>query len=166
MILTNEEVDAAFKQPNENGFGKSRYDIARAIEAAALKKLKQQVPVYQLQLPDGGWIDQTKESFEYNKANGWPIRTLYAAPMPDDSLQLYNNLADEYGLSVFEDIAGLKKQRDELLASAARIVDHCDGQKNERDGIDALEQLREAIAAVRAGADRQCSAQDDAERWQ
>jgi hypothetical protein len=39
MILTNEEVDAAFKQPNEDGFGKSRYDIAHAIEAKILEKI-------------------------------------------------------------------------------------------------------------------------------
>jgi hypothetical protein len=39
MILTNKEVDEAFDQPSESGHGKSRYDIARAIEAAVLEKL-------------------------------------------------------------------------------------------------------------------------------
>ncbi len=37
-VLTRDEIDAAFNQPNENGFGKSRYDIARLIEAAVLEK--------------------------------------------------------------------------------------------------------------------------------
>ena len=37
-VLTRDEIDLAFSQPNKNGFGKSRYDIANEIEAMLLEK--------------------------------------------------------------------------------------------------------------------------------
>ena len=40
-----------------------------------------QVPIYQYQLANGNWIDQTKESHDYNVRHGQATtRTLYAAP--------------------------------------------------------------------------------------
>lgn len=41
-----------------------------------------------------------------------------------DELLLYKNLVDEYGLSVFEDMAALKQQRDELLKVLEPFVKH------------------------------------------
>ena len=38
----------------------------------------------------------------------------------NEQLIIYKNLADEYGLSVFADLAELQKQRDELLKDAER----------------------------------------------
>ena len=38
-------------------------------------------PVYQYQLANGNWIDQTKESYDYNVKHGQAtVRMLYAAP--------------------------------------------------------------------------------------
>lgn len=41
-------------------------------------------PIYQYQLATGGWIDQTRDSYEYNKANGVKgLRIVYeVAPQP------------------------------------------------------------------------------------
>ena len=39
-------------------------------------------PVYQYQLANGNWIDQTKESYDYNVKHGQAtVRMLYAAPL-------------------------------------------------------------------------------------
>lgn len=38
-MLTREEIDLAFAQPGENGYGKSRYDIADLLEKAFVSKL-------------------------------------------------------------------------------------------------------------------------------
>ena len=38
-------------------------------------------PVYQYQLANGNWIDQTKESYDYNVKHGQAtVRMLYATP--------------------------------------------------------------------------------------
>ncbi len=40
-------------------------------------------PVYQYQLANGNWIDQTKESYDYNVKHGQAtVRMLYATPQP------------------------------------------------------------------------------------
>ena len=40
-------------------------------------------PVYQLRsLGDGRWIDQAKESYDYNLKHGHEVRVLYKAPPP------------------------------------------------------------------------------------
>ena len=41
----------------------------------------------------------------------------------NEQLIIYKNLADEYGLSVFADLAELQKQRDELLAAIEKMLD-------------------------------------------
>ena len=43
-ILTNNEIDAAWEGPTPSGYGKSRYDIARAIVATYEAKLARQEP--------------------------------------------------------------------------------------------------------------------------
>lgn len=49
------------------------------------------------------------------------------------ALSLYKNIAAEYGLSVFEDMAELKRQRDEYKADAERLdfLDAMNRRKNE-----------------------------------
>jgi hypothetical protein len=41
-----------------------------------------QEPIYQLQMMDGKWIDQAKQSYEYNKAHGNTVRIVYTAAQP------------------------------------------------------------------------------------
>lgn len=160
MILTDDEVLAIAKSEGQKlALGKNPnidIDFARAIEAAVLKKLKQHEPV--------AWMMHNKAyglvpSLHFAPKTDWHITReaipLYAAMMPDDSLHLYENLADEYGLSVFEDIAALKKQRDEFLAAAEAVeidaeecmdFDDCAGMFIP---IDSYHKLMEAIASVK-----------------
>jgi hypothetical protein len=49
---------------------------------AALRQLLEQPapvqePIYQMQMMDGKWIDQAKQSYEYNKAHGNTVRIVY-----------------------------------------------------------------------------------------
>lgn len=37
-------------------------------------------PVYQVLSEGGKWIDQSQESYEYNRSNGWDVRVLYTTP--------------------------------------------------------------------------------------
>ena len=47
-----------------------------------------QVPIYQYQLANGNWIDQTKESYDYNVRHGQAtVRILYAAPSTKEGQQ-------------------------------------------------------------------------------
>jgi hypothetical protein len=39
-----------------------------------------QEPIYQMQMMDGKWIDQAKQSYEYNKARGNTVRIVYTTP--------------------------------------------------------------------------------------
>ena len=39
-----------------------------------------QEPIYQMQMMDGKWIDQAKQSYEYNKAHGNTVRIVYTTP--------------------------------------------------------------------------------------
>jgi hypothetical protein len=39
-----------------------------------------QEPIYQMQMMDGKWIDQAKQSYEYNKAHGHTVRIVYTTP--------------------------------------------------------------------------------------
>jgi len=72
-----------------------------------------------------------------------------------DALQLYKNLADQYGLSVFEDIAALKEQRESLRNDLLDVLDCKNGQgptalsivMNERDA------LKEQVAQWKANHD-------------
>lgn len=56
-----------------------------AIQEALRAALEEPVgePVYQLRsLGDGRWIDQTKESYDYNLKHGHEVRVLYPSPPP------------------------------------------------------------------------------------
>lgn len=60
-------------------------------EAVRLNAQADAKPIYQYQLATGGWIDQTRDSYEYNKANGVKgLRIVYeaapAAPQPAQPL--------------------------------------------------------------------------------
>lgn len=73
----------------------------------------------------------------------------------NEQLSLYKQLADEYGLSVFADLAELQKQRDELLSAAEAIeidaeecldFDECTAMLV---SIDDYHKLVEAITSVK-----------------
>lgn len=51
-----------------------------ALRVAELSKDAE--PIYQLQCLDGMWIDQSKESYEYNLANGYAdsLRIVFTSP--------------------------------------------------------------------------------------
>lgn len=64
--------------------GKHPAPCARFCEATA-KVLEGMEPVYQYQLANGNWIDQTKESYDYNVKHGQAtVRMLYATPQPKE----------------------------------------------------------------------------------
>lgn len=69
----------------------------RAENAALNEKLAQveqdaqPVTVYQYQLADGSWIDQTKDSHDYNVLHGKAtVRTLYTSPPKQVPMTLWN----------------------------------------------------------------------------
>jgi hypothetical protein len=39
-----------------------------------------QEPIYQMQMMDGKWIDQAKQSYESNKTHGYTMRIVYITP--------------------------------------------------------------------------------------
>lgn len=53
-----------------------------ALREALSAEPVQAEPVYQLQGADGRWIDQTRQSYDYNAAHRNTVRVLYAAPQP------------------------------------------------------------------------------------
>jgi hypothetical protein len=61
-------------------------DIKQALAAPV------QEPIYQMQMMDGKWIDQAEQSYEYNKAHGHKVRTVYttppAAPVPTSWMEM------------------------------------------------------------------------------
>lgn len=56
-------------------------DQMQALQAK-LDALEKQEPIYQYQMGDGSWIDQTKHSYDYNRnhAPNAVVRIVYAAP--------------------------------------------------------------------------------------
>jgi hypothetical protein len=60
-------------------------DRKRDEASTALRQLLEQPepvqePIYQMQMMDGKWIDQAKQSYEYNKAHGNTVRIVYTTP--------------------------------------------------------------------------------------
>jgi hypothetical protein len=51
-------------------------------QALAAQPAPVQEPIYQMQMMDGKWIDQAKQSYEYNKAHGHTVRIVYTAAQP------------------------------------------------------------------------------------
>ena len=83
---------------------------------AAIAAIKQalaapvQEPIYQMQMMDGKWIDQAKQSYEYNKAHGHTVRIVYTTPpaaqpsVPLTDEQAKKLLKDSDLLEMFENI--------------------------------------------------------------
>jgi len=73
--------DRLYKEILELDKEVSKLRAAQAAQAA-------QVPIYQYQLANGNWIDQTKESHDYNVRHGQAtVRILYAAPSTKEGQQ-------------------------------------------------------------------------------
>jgi hypothetical protein len=49
-----------------------------------------QEPIYQMQMMDGKWIDQAKQSYEYNKAHGHTVRIVYTTPPTQPAPEVTN----------------------------------------------------------------------------
>ena len=59
----------------------SKLDAAIQSGRQAIAELESQEPIYQYQLASGAWIDQTKESHDYNVRHGQAtVRVLYTYP--------------------------------------------------------------------------------------
>jgi hypothetical protein len=48
------------------------------VQAGAVQPVQE--PIYQMQMMDGKWIDQAKQSYEYNKTHGHTVRIVYTTP--------------------------------------------------------------------------------------
>jgi hypothetical protein len=55
-------------------------EVACCAEVLAQPAPTVQEPIYQMQMMDGKWIDQAKQSYEYNKAHGHTVRIVYTTP--------------------------------------------------------------------------------------
>ena len=83
MMLTRDKIDECFSQPSASGFGKSRYDIAKEVEAAVLEKLKAQEPMCWMTPSGEGWMMRTEPPTIDTKL-GWTA--LYEHPLPPDDV--------------------------------------------------------------------------------
>lgn len=79
--LTEAEITLLVEAYYED-FGSAPPDLIRQVESLIFGDAQAaQVPIYQYQLANGNWIDQTKESHDYNVRHGQAtVRILYAAP--------------------------------------------------------------------------------------
>lgn len=62
-----------------------------------LAEYQAQEPIYQIRSGDGKWVDQSKNSYEYNLYHGQDVRVVFKAPINDrDALDKYvaNKTAD------------------------------------------------------------------------
>jgi hypothetical protein len=86
VTITNAMTSAmadALEDPNNE---RSSWDLAEAMWRAMLTKAPTppaqpaQEPIYQMQMMDGKWIDQAKQSYESNKTHGHTMRIVYTTP--------------------------------------------------------------------------------------
>ena len=139
MILTEQEIQELSDLIERSDFFDVVVPFARAIEAAIIKKIGEPVAWHHEA------IRQLIAEREDGKLAADRIEQLEAEK---EKLILYKQLADEYGLSVFADLAELQKQRDELLA-AAKFFMRAEG---DYDLIKAGKLFQAAIASVKGGA--------------
>jgi hypothetical protein len=69
-----------------------------------------QEPIYQMQMMDGKWIDQAKQSYEYNKAHGHTVRIVYTTPPAQPAVPLTDEQVgrtDREIVDQTEELAGL-----------------------------------------------------------
>jgi hypothetical protein len=76
-----------------------------------------QEPIYQMQMMDGKWIDQAKQSYEYNKAHGHTVRIVYTTPPAAPAQSCYCPNCEALG----KELAALKAQP----APAPGYCKHC-----------------------------------------
>ena len=87
--------------------------IERDAALARLAEIEKQEPIYQYQRADGGWIDQTKNGYDYNVRYGAAtVRILYAAagasPVePSESVEHRDELAKRKPEPAAETVGGL-----------------------------------------------------------
>ena len=131
MILTETEINELSDLIERSDFFDVVVPFARAIEAAILKKIGEPVALHheairQLIAERDHYKEECIEQARLLGISGERELKLiaeredgkWAAELKaeNEQLSLYKSLADEYGLSVFADLAELQKQRDELLA--------------------------------------------------
>lgn len=81
-----EALQGECAEHKENAIRNARQAVAFRAERDQLQSkldaLEKQEPIYQYQMGDGSWIDQTKHSYDYNRnhAPNAVVRIVYAAP--------------------------------------------------------------------------------------
>jgi hypothetical protein len=68
------------EQHSENGDANEYKLFPLHTTLPAAQPASVQEPIYQMQMMDGKWIDQAKQSYEYNKAHGNTVRIVYTTP--------------------------------------------------------------------------------------
>jgi hypothetical protein len=106
---------------NTEGIGKEAITAIKQARSAPVQE-----PIYQMQMMDGKWIDQAKQSYEYNKARGNTVRIVYttppAQPAPEKSQPLIDLRQDAWNkINSPEQVAALDKT----------IVDFASGTKGQ-----------------------------------
>ena len=78
LEVLESERDKYLDWGDEDGAPEDVYEAITAIkQALAAQPAPVQEPIYQMQMMDGKWIDQAKQSYEYNKAHGHTVRIVY-----------------------------------------------------------------------------------------
>jgi hypothetical protein len=75
------------EQHSENGDANEYKLFPLYTTLPAAQPASVQEPIYQMQMMDGKWIDQAKQSYEYNKAHGNTVRIVYTTPPAAHDLQ-------------------------------------------------------------------------------
>ena len=85
-------------------------------------------PVYQYQLANGNWIDQTKESYDYNVKHGQAtVRMLYATPQAAAQPPAPSDAAREYmaGYSDGREWTGATNQAQQAQSVPEPVLQWC-----------------------------------------
>lgn len=101
-------------------------------------------PIYQYQLATGGWIDQTRDSYEYNKANGVKgLRIVYEVA-PQQPLTDEKDALLRQALEALEGFANITNDSQGVAGY------HLSGDTAEWDEFDEVDAASNTIEAIRA----------------
>ena len=100
-------------------------------------------PIYQMQMMDGKWIDQAKQSYEYNKAHGHTVRIVYTTPPAAPAQSCYCPNCE----ALTKEIAALKAQPAPVQPVAWReALERIADPRNTHFAGDAQVVARDALA--------------------